>query len=67
MKCKRCGSGDINHFRHGRDGISDPDLCDACYWRKRTEEVTNEPNLTEKRRDFLDRISGYKKGVKKDG
>ena len=35
-KCKRCGSYAINHHQHGRDG-SDPDLCDVCYWRKRTE------------------------------
>ena len=36
MSCKRCGSWAINHGHHGRDG-SDPELCDVCYWRKRTE------------------------------
>lgn len=35
-KCKRCSSYAINHNHHGRDG-SDPDLCDVCYWRKRSE------------------------------
>ena len=36
MSCERCGSFAINHAAHGRDG-SDPELCDVCYWRKRTE------------------------------
>ena len=36
MSCSRCGSWAINHGHHGRDG-SDPELCDVCYWRKRTE------------------------------
>ena len=33
--CKNCGSYAINHHLHGRDG-SDPDVCDVCYWRKRS-------------------------------
>lgn len=36
MSCKRCGSWAINHEHHGRDG-SEPNLCDVCYWRNRTE------------------------------
>ena len=36
-QCKRCGSYAINHHAHGRDG-SEPELCDVCYWRKRSEE-----------------------------
>lgn len=35
MQCTQCGSRAINHHLHGRDG-SDPDLCDVCYWRKRS-------------------------------
>ena len=35
--CKRCGSYAINHHSHGKDG-SDKELCDVCYWRKRTEK-----------------------------
>ena len=38
MKCKNCYSHAINHHCHGRDG-SDPDLCDVCYWRTRSEEL----------------------------
>ena len=38
-KCKRCGSYAINHNLHGRDG-SDNDVCDVCYWRKRSENVS---------------------------
>lgn len=34
MRCK-CGSYAVNHQSHGRDG-SDSDLCDVCYWRKRS-------------------------------
>lgn len=35
--CKRCGSFAINPKQHGRD-LTDLDLCDVCYWRKRAEE-----------------------------
>lgn len=34
MRCEKCGSDEINHHLHGRDG-SDSNLCDVCYWRKR--------------------------------
>ena len=34
-QCSVCGSYAINHRHHGRDG-SDPDLCDVCFWRKRS-------------------------------
>ena len=34
-QCIVCGSFAINHKHHGRDG-SDPDLCDVCFWRKRS-------------------------------
>ena len=36
--CKQCGSYAINPGMHGRDG-SDVDLCDVCYWRKRSDEL----------------------------
>jgi len=36
--CKKCGSYAINEHLHGRDG-SDSDLCDVCYWRKRSDEL----------------------------
>ena len=41
-KCKSCGSYAINPKLHGRDGKSDLDLCDVCYWRKRADarEIT---------------------------
>jgi len=36
MSCATCDSFAINHGLHGRDGADD-DLCDVCYWRKRTK------------------------------
>ncbi len=39
MNCKRCHSYAINMTQHGRDGKSDPDLCDVCYWRHRAEDA----------------------------
>ena len=36
--CKQCGSYAINPGMHGRDG-SDVDLCDVCYWRKRSDKL----------------------------
>ena len=44
--CKVCKSHAINHRCHGRDG-SDDDLCDVCYWRKRSVNNFNIPNNTE--------------------
>ena len=37
-RCKLCSSQAINLTAHGRDGTSDPDLCDVCYWRTRAEK-----------------------------
>ena len=33
--CIRCGSYAINPGHYGRNQITDLDLCDVCYWRKR--------------------------------
>ena len=41
MPCKNCGSYAINPDHHGRDG-TDLDLCDVCYWRKRSEDAQAE-------------------------
>jgi hypothetical protein len=41
MKCNECGSCAINHQCHGRDG-SDGNLCDVCYWRKRSNAAKAE-------------------------
>lgn len=49
--CKRCGSFAINPGQHGRD-LTDLDLCDVCYWRKRAEELEkdiDEFNINEQR------------------
>ena len=40
-KCKECGSHAINPFLCGRDEGVDLDLCDVCYWRKRSEYSAN--------------------------
>jgi hypothetical protein len=37
-KCKVCSSSAINPEKHGRD-LTDLDLCDVCYWRKRARPV----------------------------
>ena len=39
MQCNRCGSRAINPHMHGRKKGADLELCDVCYWRKRTEEL----------------------------
>lgn len=42
-QCNQCRSYAINLNQNGRDD-TDPDLCDACYWRRRAtqaEEVVN--------------------------
>lgn len=36
MRCSRCGSYAINPNHHGREPDIDLDLCDVCYWRKRS-------------------------------
>lgn len=38
--CRICGSHGINMHLHGRDGVSDPDLCDVCYWHKRADVLS---------------------------
>ena len=32
--CRECGSPEINHNLHSRDG-SEPELCDVCFWRSK--------------------------------
>ena len=36
--CKRCGSTQTNLGKDGR-GDKHPELCDACYWRKRAKKL----------------------------
>ena len=36
---KLCGSYAINDRAHGREAGVDLDLCDVCYWRKRSDAV----------------------------
>ncbi len=38
MKSCKCGSYAINHHCHGRDGTH-PDLCDVCFWRRKSNEL----------------------------
>jgi len=40
-QCKNCGSCAINHNHYGRDG-TDPNLCDACYWRTKAERSASD-------------------------
>jgi hypothetical protein len=38
VKSCKCGSYAINHHCHGRDGTH-PDLCDVCFWRRKSNEL----------------------------
>jgi hypothetical protein len=63
--CKRCHSQAINPKSHGRDGISDLDLCDVCYWRKRAESKINYEVLDEASEHFdLNRYNQLRESMK---
>ena len=58
--CKNCGSYAINHHLYGRD-VSDADLCDVCYWRKRAGDamakqwvgLTDEETITQANKELF--------------
>jgi len=37
-RCIECSSYAINPRHDGRDGVSDLNLCNVCYWRKRANQ-----------------------------
>lgn len=41
-QCKICGSWAINPTHHWRSPNTDLDLCDVCYWHKRSNPMTKE-------------------------
>ena len=46
MNCSRCSSMAINTHLHGREPGVDLDLCDVCYWRKRSSDAAGPVELT---------------------
>lgn len=59
-KCSQCYSYAINLGIDGRDRITDTNLCDVCYWRKRAEtaearvaELEEELTAERRRLDWL--------------
>jgi len=40
--CKKCGSHAINEHLHNRIKGKYPDLCDVCYWRKKSDDEYEE-------------------------
>jgi len=58
-RCRLCGSHAINHHLHGRDG-SDGDLCDVCFWRKRSDAAhVSERNSRIREPMTLDELTEY--------
>jgi len=52
IKCTKCGSYATNIGRDGRDYVTDIDLCDVCYWKKRAYEAEAKINKLTSQEDL---------------